>query len=86
MPPRLAKGARGKTGPPIKKEEAVKDPQALAPKDAALLAQVFQQYEEKKYSASIKTADLILKKHPDHARECLPGHVPLHQHDLANRA
>lgn len=69
MPPRVAKGARGKTGPPIKKEESAKDPQYLAPKDAALLAQVFQQYEEKKYSASIKSADLILKKYPDHARE-----------------
>lgn len=74
MPPRLAKGARGKTGPPIKKEEAAKDPQYLAPKDAALLAQVFQQYEEKKYTASIKSADLILKKYPDHAQTlCMKG-------------
>jgi len=71
MPPRLAKGARGKTAPPIVKKEsdATKDPQYLAPKEAALLAQVFSQYEEKKYTASVKTADLILKKSPDHARE-----------------
>lgn len=84
MPPRVAKGARGKTGPPIKKEEATKDPQYLAPKDAALLAQVFAQYEDKKYGASVKTADIILKKYPDHARKSLllrPGHA-----EVANRA
>lgn len=70
MPPRMAKGARGKTAPPIKKEnDPTKDPQYLAPKDAALLAQVFQQYEDKKYAASVKTADLVLKKNPNHARE-----------------
>lgn len=83
MPPRVAKGARGKTGPPIKKEEATKDPQYLAPKDAALLAQVFAQYEDKKYGASVKTADIILKKYPDHARKPLlrPAHA-----EVANRA
>lgn len=111
MPPRLGKGARGKTAPPIPKAVAEakaaaaaaaagsskKDAastttskatataaasraskggaasggnqQLLDPKDAALLAQVFQQYEEKKYAASVKTADLILKKAPNHARE-----------------
>ena len=82
MPPRLGKNARGKTAPPIvKKAEGsastttaaataspTENPQFLPPKDAALLAQVFQQYEDKKYAGGVKTADLILKKYPQNAR------------------
>lgn len=51
--------------------EAASDPnsQVLAPKDAALLQQVFTHYEDKKYSASVKTADLVLKKYPRNARK-----------------
>jgi hypothetical protein len=73
MPPRLAKNVRGKSAPPIKNvvaDEQSKDPQYIGPKDAPLLAQVFQLYEEKKYSASVKTADELLKKYPQNAREC----------------
>lgn len=86
MPPRLGKNARGKTAPPIKRQEGAtaagtgsaattatttttENPQVLPPKDAALLAQVFQQYEDKKYAAAVKTADLVLKKYPLNARE-----------------
>ena len=36
--------------------------------DQALLSQVFSQYEDKKYAASIKSADLLLKKYPNNAR------------------
>lgn len=74
-PPRVGKNARGKSAPPIKTATAAqvdptKDPQYVAPKDAPLLAQVFQQYEDKKYSASVKSADLLLKKYPKNARAC----------------
>lgn len=40
--------------------------------DQALLSQVFSQYEDKKYAASIKSADLLLKKYPNNARAWEP--------------
>jgi peptide alpha-N-acetyltransferase len=39
---------------------------ALTGKDAALFKQLVEQYEEKRYKKAIKTADLILKKYPEH--------------------
>ncbi|KAG5996347.1 hypothetical protein E4U43_002866 [Claviceps pusilla] len=41
-------------------------PQQLAPKEAAQFRQVVRSYEEKQYKRGLKTADLILKKHPKH--------------------
>ncbi|KAG6001252.1 hypothetical protein E4U21_004539 [Claviceps maximensis] len=41
-------------------------PQPLAPKEAAQFRQVVRSYEEKQYKRGLKTADLILKKHPKH--------------------
>ncbi|KJZ73274.1 hypothetical protein HIM_07278 [Hirsutella minnesotensis 3608] len=41
-------------------------PQPLAPKEAAHFRAVIRSYEDKQYKRGLKTADLILKKHPKH--------------------
>ncbi|PHH80846.1 hypothetical protein CDD80_6405 [Ophiocordyceps camponoti-rufipedis] len=41
-------------------------PQALGPKEAANFRAVIRSYEDKQYKRGLKTADLILKKHPKH--------------------
>ncbi|PFH57917.1 hypothetical protein XA68_14406 [Ophiocordyceps unilateralis] len=41
-------------------------PQPLGPKEAANFRAVIRSYEDKQYKRGLKTADLILKKHPKH--------------------
>ncbi|RDA87445.1 hypothetical protein CP532_2802 [Ophiocordyceps camponoti-leonardi (nom. inval.)] len=41
-------------------------PQTLSPKEAANFRAVIRSYEDKQYKRGLKTADLILKKHPKH--------------------
>ena len=50
-------------------ESATNNPQFLPPNEAKLLAQVFQLYEDKQYAASVETADVVLAKYPNNARE-----------------
>ncbi|OTA04236.1 hypothetical protein A9Z42_0048100 [Trichoderma parareesei] len=41
-------------------------PQPLAPKEAAQFRTIIRSFEDKQYKRGLKTADLILKKHPKH--------------------
>ncbi|KAH8928671.1 N-terminal acetyltransferase A, auxiliary subunit [Atractiella rhizophila] len=56
------------------KPNAIADPRALAPKEAALFKQVLQYYETKQFKKGLKTTADILKKYPDHGETlCMRG-------------
>lgn len=47
---------------------------SLPTKERALFTRLLQEYETKKYRLGLKTADAILKKHPDHGETlCMKG-------------